>query len=262
LSTGEVTSADEIAGEAIADYEKWHARGRPSPSEHSIELTPEKTAKLIDHTQLQAAAGREAIEKLCSEAQEYGFASVCVHSSWAPLCAELLADSPVAVCCVAGFAQGANLTAVKRYEAQQAIDAGVTEVDMVIHVGRLKDREYKYVAADIAAVADVCHANGAILKTIIETCLLTDAEKAAACALAKHAGADFVKTSTGFNGPGAAVEDVALMRYIVGPDVGVKAAGGIRTLADLTNMVRAGASRIGASAGIQIIQGLESAKGG
>lgn len=246
----------------MAAFEEWESAGRPAVLRPDVDLSPGQAAKLIDHTQLNPDAGAESIHKLCTEAIQYGFASVCVHSSWTHLCANLLARTPVAVCTVAGFAQGANLTAVKRFEAQQAIDAGASEIDMVIHVGRLKDGNYDYVADDIAAVVNAAHAGGAEVKTIIEACLLTDREKAAACAVAKYAGADFVKTSTGFNGPGAMIRDVALMRFIVGPDVGVKAAGGIHSFEDLTEMVRAGASRIGASAGVQIVQGLGPAKGG
>ncbi len=218
---------------------------------------------MIDHTQLKPDAGADKIRQLCAEAREYDFASVCVNSAWVPLCRDLLDGCAVKVCSVTGFALGANLTAVKRYEAEQAIQAGAREVDMVIAVGRLKDGDYAYVRDDMAAVVEAAHARDVLVKTIIETCLLSDDEKAIACALAQDAGADFVKTSTGFNGAGANVADVALMRAIVGPEMGVKAAGGVRTLDDLYAMVAAGATRIGASAGVQIMQDLASrAQGG
>jgi deoxyribose-phosphate aldolase len=254
--------ADKIAADAISDYEVWEASGRPTGFVPPLDLTPDQVAKLIDHTQLKPDAGEMAIRGLCNEAKQFGFASVCVHSSWTPFCADILADSPVAVCTVTGFPQGTNITSAKRYEALKSIEAGASEIDMVIHIGRLKDGDYAYVLSDIAAVAECCHENGAILKTIIETCLLSNAEKAAACALAKAAGADFVKTSTGFNGPGANVEDVALMRHVVGPDIGVKAAGGVHNYEELVAMGEAGATRIGASAGVQIVEGMESANGG
>ncbi len=250
------TNARQIAAEAMARLEQWRGGGaRPAPAD-SVTLRAADVAALIDHTQLKPDAGAESIRRLCSEAKLYGFASVCVHSGWVPLCKELLAGEPVKVGSVTGFALGANLTAVKRYEAEQAIAAGADEIDMVIAVGRLKDGDYAYVLDDIASVVKAAHAQGVKVKTIIETCLLTDVEKAVACALAKAAGADFVKTSTGFNGAGATAEDVALMRAIVGPDMGVKAAGGIRTLDDLRRMAAAGATRIGASAGVQIMQDL------
>jgi len=247
--------ADEVADGVAAKYKAWLADGRPSPSDGPVHLTAAQIAKMIDHTQLKPDAGERSFRELCAEAMEYGFASVCVQPSWVATCTELLRDTDVDVCAVAGFPQGMNATSTKAIEAERAIDDGASEIDMVIHVGRLKDGDYAYVAEDIATVAESCHKNGALLKTIIETCLLTDEEKAIACALAVSAGADFVKTSTGFNGPGASTSDVALMRHIVGPDIGVKAAGGIRTYDDFVAMVQAGASRIGASAGVQIVQG-------
>jgi len=261
--SGKETNARQIAAEAMARLEQWRGGGARLAPADSVALRAEEAAALIDHTQLKPDAGAESIRRLCSEAKLYGFASVCVHSGWVPLCKELLDGEPVRVGSVTGFALGANLTAVKRYEAEQAIAAGAEEIDMVIAIGRLKDGDYAYVLDDIAAVVEAAHAQGVKVKTIIETCLLTDVEKAVACALAKAAGADFVKTSTGFNGAGATAEDVALMRAIVGPDIGVKAAGGVRTLDDLRCMVAAGATRIGASAGVQIMQDLagESATG-
>ncbi len=249
--------ADKVAAGAIAEFEKWQAAGRPTQPADAVALTRSQAAQLIDHTLLKPEAGAGSIQALCSEAQEHHFATVCVHSSWVSVCASHLSDSDVDVCAVAGFPHGTNLTDSKVFEAQGAIEAGALEIDIVLHIGRLKDGDYGYVAEDIGAVAEACHGQGALLKVIIETCLLSDVEKSAACGLAKHAGADFVKTSTGFNGPGATVEDVALMRHVVGPDLGVKAAGGVRTFDDLLAMVRAGATRVGASAGVQIVAGAQ-----
>jgi deoxyribose-phosphate aldolase len=194
---------------------------------------------------------------LCSEARTYGFASVCVNPSNVKLCVQLLKGSPVAICTVVGFPLGATPTDVKVFEAQQAIREGATEIDMVINVGAVKSREYELVRQDIASVAKACHAANAILKVILEAALLTDEEKVIACQLAKVAGADFVKTSTGFGPGGATAEDVALMRRVVGPNIGVKAAGGIRTTEDARRMIAAGASRIGASASVKIVGGMD-----
>lgn len=210
-------------------------------------------AQSIDHTLLKPDATRAQIEQLCAEARGLRFASVCVNPTWVPLCAGLLAGSGVAVCTVVGFPLGATLTAVKAFEAQQAIDLGASEVDMVINIGALKSGTHDLVRNDIRAVAEVCHVGAALLKVIIETALLSDEEKIAACRLAEEAGADYVKTSTGFGPGGATAHDVALMRRTVGSRLGVKAAGGIRTLADALQMIAAGATRIGASAGVQII---------
>ena len=209
-------------------------------------------AKYIDHTLLKPDATKAQIEKLCAEAREYVFASVCVNSCYASLAARLLAGSDVAVCCVIGFPLGAATTAAKAFEAADAAQNGATEIDMVINVGAAKDGRWDDVEADIAGVAAAIEGK-ALLKVIIETCLLTDGEKIEACRAAVRAGADFVKTSTGFSKAGATAADVALMRKTVGPDVGVKAAGGIRTYADAVRMIEAGASRIGASAGIAIL---------
>ena len=209
-------------------------------------------AKYIDHTLLKPDATEAQIEKLCAEAREYGFASVCVNSCYASLAARLLAGSDVAVCCVIGFPLGAATTAAKAFEAADAAQNGATEIDMVINVGAAKDGRWDDVEADIAGVAAAIEGK-ALLKVIIETCLLTDGEKIEACRAAVRAGADFVKTSTGFSKAGANAADVALMRKTVGPEIGVKAAGGIRTCADAMKMIEAGASRIGASAGIAIL---------
>ncbi len=209
-------------------------------------------AKYIDHTLLKPDATEAQIEQLCAEAREYGFASVCVNSCYASPAARLLAGSDVAVCCVVGFPLGAATTAAKAFEAADAAQNGATEIDMVINVGAAKDGRWNDVEADIAGVAAAIEGK-ALLKVIIETCLLTDAEKIEACRAAVRAGADFVKTSTGFSKAGATAADVALMRKTVGPEIGVKAAGGIRTCADAMAMIEAGASRIGASAGIAIL---------
>ncbi len=216
-------------------------------------------AHLIDHTLLKPDASEEQIRKLCEEARTYEFASVCVNAGWVKLCAQLLKDTCVKVATVVGFPLGATLPMVKAYEAKQAICLGADEVDMVINIGALKSRLYSLVEEDIAGVADVCHRYGAVLKVIIETCLLTDEEKIKACTLSKAARADFVKTSTGFAGGGATAKDVELMRRAVGPDIGVKAAGGVRTFEEARQMVEAGATRIGASASVKIVEGAKLA---
>ncbi len=217
----------------------------------------EALAHMIDHTILKPDASQDEIAQLCFEARKYNFASVCVNPTYVKLCSELLEGTEVLVCTVVGFPLGATPTEVKVFETQQAIREGATEVDMVINVGALKSRDYELVERDIASIANACHAGNAILKVIIEAALLTDEEKVAACQLAKVAQADFVKTSTGFGPGGATPEDVALMRNVVGPTIGVKAAGGIRSYEDAQKMIAAGASRIGASASVKIIKGNE-----
>jgi deoxyribose-phosphate aldolase len=212
-------------------------------------------AKMIDHTLLKPDATQDQIAQLCFEARKYGFASVCVNPTWVELCAQLLKGSPVKVCTVIGFPLGATAPEVKTFETQTAISQGATEIDMVINIGALKARDLELVAKDIRGVVTAAHAGSAIVKVIIEAVLLTDEEKTIACLLSKEAGADFVKTSTGFASGGATVHDVALMRKTVGPEMGVKAAGGVRTYEDAENMIKAGATRIGASAGVKIIQG-------
>lgn len=211
-------------------------------------------AALIDHTILRPEASAEDVRRVCAEALQYGFASVCVNPARVALVASELRGSKVKTCSVAGFPLGATSTEAKMCEAELAIRAGAQEVDMVINVGALKDRDYQVVMSDVQDVAQVCHAGHALLKVIIEACLLDDSEKVIACAIAKLAGADFVKTSTGFSKSGATAADVALMRRVVGPELGVKAAGGIRTLEDLRTMVEAGASRVGASASVKIVE--------
>jgi deoxyribose-phosphate aldolase len=213
------------------------------------------TASYIDHTLLKPEASTEQVTQLCAEAKQFQFASVCINPTHVKLCASLLAGSPVKVCSVIGFPLGANTPEIKALEAKQAIENGANEIDMVINIGALKDRNLELVARDILSVVNVVHASHYLLKVIIETALLTDEEKQIACLLAKEAGADFVKTSTGFSKAGATVEDVALMRRTVGPLIGVKAAGGVSSREDFEKMVKAGATRIGASAGVRIVQG-------
>ena len=214
----------------------------------------EAVAGMIDHTLLKPDATQDQIAQLCYEARKYFFASVCVNPTHVKLCAQLLKDSPVKVCTVIGFPLGATPPEVKAFEAQDAIDDGASEIDMVINVGALKSKDYDLVERDIATVVRTSHANNAIVKVIIEAALLTEREKIVACELSKQAGADFVKTSTGFGPGGATLEDVALMRRVVGPSMGVKAAGGVRDYDDAKAMIAAGATRIGASAGVQIVQ--------
>jgi deoxyribose-phosphate aldolase len=223
----------------------------------TLGITPKDSSipHLIDHTLLKPAATQDQIAQLCYEARKYQFASVCINPTNVELSAQLLKDSGVPVCTVVGFPLGATPTEVKVFEAQQAIRDGATEIDMVINIGALKSRDYELVQRDIASIARACHAGNAILKVIIEAALLSDEEKVVACQLSKVATADFVKTSTGFGPGGATVEDVALMRRVVGQTMGVKAAGGIRTYEDAQKMIQAGASRIGASASVKIAQG-------
>ncbi|EFI84241.1 Deoxyribose-phosphate aldolase 2 [Listeria grayi] len=215
-------------------------------------------AKLIDHTALKPETTKAQITQLCKEAKEYGFASVCVNPTWVKLAAELLAGSDVKVCTVIGFPLGANTSAVKAFEAKDAIANGAGEVDMVINIAALKDKDDALVESDIRAVVEA--ANGTLVKVIIETSLLSDEEKVRACEIAVKAGTDFVKTSTGFSTGGATKEDVALMRKTVGPTIGVKASGGVRTKQDVEDMVAAGATRIGASAGVAIVSGDQTSK--
>lgn len=210
----------------------------------------EKLAHIMDHTLLKADATESQIEKLCQEAKEYGFASVCVNPCHVKHAAELLKGSNVKVCTVIGFPLGANTTATKVYEAELAEKEGAQELDMVIAVGALKAKNYDYVEKEIAAIVKNTHS---LVKVIIETCYLTDEEKVKACELAQKAGADYVKTSTGFGSGGAKVEDIALMRKTVGDSMGVKASGGIRDKKTAEAMVQAGASRLGVSASIKIV---------
>lgn len=211
-----------------------------------------KLAQLIDHTALKPTVTKEEILKLTAEAKEYGFYSVCVNPTWVAESAKQLKGSDVDVCTVIGFPLGANTTAVKVYEATDAITNGATEIDMVINIGALKSKEDEQVLNDIQQVVEAAKGK-ALVKVIIETCLLTDEEKVRACELAVKAGTDYVKTSTGFSTGGATKEDIALMRKTVGEKIGVKASGGIHSKADVEAMVQAGATRIGASAGVAIV---------
>ncbi|QHS22803.1 deoxyribose-phosphate aldolase [Virgibacillus sp. MSP4-1] len=213
-------------------------------------------AKKIDHTQLKPETQQKKIDQICEEAATYEFASVCVNPYWVSYCYEKLKDTPVKVCTVIGFPLGATTTAVKTFETKNAIENGAEEIDMVINAGALKDGDRETVKKDIGAVVNEAKGK-ALVKVIIETSLLTNDEKVLACEIAKEAGADYVKTSTGFSGGGATVEDVALMRKTVGPDMGVKASGGVRDGKTTNDMIEAGATRIGASAGVAIVSGEE-----
>lgn len=221
-----------------------------------IKLTTQEVASLIDHTVLKAETPAAVVQKLCREAKQYGFASVCVNPSYVDLVKKELEGSPVKVCTVIGFPLGANSVAIKVAEAIAAIHAGAEEIDMVINIGALKSGDTVLVEQEISqVVTETARINSNIIvKVIIETCYLSDEEKVTACKLAKAAGAHYVKTSTGFGPAGATVEDIGLMRSTVGPDMGVKASGGIRTYADLLAMIEAGASRVGASASVDIMQ--------
>ncbi len=217
-------------------------------------LEPHSIAALIDHTLLRPDATRADIVRICDEAKEYRFASVCVNAYWTNTVANQLSGSGVKTCVVIGFPLGATSTEAKVAETKAALAGGAQEIDMVLNIGALRGGDQDAARRDIQAVVEASHGSGALVKVILETALLDDTQKRAACLLAKQAGADFVKTSTGFGPSGATVQDVALMRATVGPDMGVKASGGIRTLEDVTKMVAAGATRIGASAGIQIVK--------
>lgn len=223
----------------------------------TVGVVPEdaRLAKMIDHTLLKPDATPDQVAQLCFEARKYGFASVCVNPTWVKLCAQLLDGSPVKVCTVIGFPLGATSSETKAFETRTAIEQGATEIDMVINIGALKARDLELVAGDIRGVVTAAHQHNAIVKVILETSLLTDEEKTIASLISKEAGADFVKTSTGFAGGGATVHDIELMRRAVGPEMGVKASGGVRTYEDAESMIKAGATRIGASAGVKIVQG-------
>lgn len=218
----------------------------------------EKISKYIDHTLLKADATKEEVQKLCLEAKEYDFKTVCINPTWIDYAAELLKGTDVGITTVIGFPLGANTSEIKAAEAKQAVEKGAADVDMVINIGALKSEDYTTVLNDIKAVVDAA-AGKAIVKVIIETSLLTKTEKVRACELAKQAGAEFVKTSTGFSTGGATLEDIQLMRATVGPEMGVKASGGVRSYEDAVAMIEAGATRIGASSGIAIVEGAEKA---
>jgi len=247
---------DILLGQAA---EELHSRtGRKYDLPPTTLVRPElgNIAALIDHTLLRADASHAEIVRLCAEAVQFGFASVCVNPYWVPLAAAELRQARVKVCTVIGFPLGATTTEAKVAETDAALRTGAREIDMVQNVGALKSGNYDAVWSDIAAVVDISHRAGGIVKVILETALLDDRQKAMSCMLAKLAHANFVKTSTGFGPAGATTADIALMRRVVGPDMGVKASGGIRTLDDLKRMVEAGANRIGASAGVRIVQAI------
>jgi deoxyribose-phosphate aldolase len=236
-----------------ADRVAFHGAGSDVP----LDL-----ARYIDHTLLKPEATREEIDRLADEAREFGFASACVNPIWVKRVAERLRGSDVKTTGVVGFPFGANTPEIKAMEARRALRDGAREIDMVINIGALKSGDYDLVERDIEKVVDAAHESGAIVKVILETAKLTDEEKVIAASLAKEAKADFVKTSTGFGGGGATVFDVALMRETVGPEMGVKASGGVHTAEEAEDMIAAGATRIGASAGVQIVSGAEGADGG
>ena len=217
-------------------------------------LTWQKMARMIDHTNLRPEASREQIMRLCEEAREHGFGAVIVNAGYVALACSRLSGNETNVGAVIGFPLGATLTRVKEFEAREALRLGAREIDMVMNIGALKSEDRSLVASDISAVAEVAHEHDALLKVILETALLSDIEKVAACEISVEAGADFVKTCTGFLGGTATVADVALMRRAVGPEIGVKASGGIRSAGDAMAMIQAGANRIGTSSGVSIIR--------
>lgn len=266
LVTKEVLAALAERSDILSNPTKLRevvANGADRVSFHGdAEDVPMDLAKYIDHTLLKPDATADQIDVLCDEALEFGFASVCINPTWVKRAAERLRGSEVKVCTVIGFPLGANTPDVKAAEARRALRDGAREVDMVINVGALKSGQHELVRKDIERVVDAARESGAVTKVILETGLLTDEEKVIASSLAKQAKADFVKTSTGFAGSGATVYDVALMRETVGPEMGVKASGGVRTLEDAEDMIAAGATRIGASAGVQIVGGAEGDEDG
>lgn len=220
-----------------------------------------KLSSHIDHTLLKPEASISQVEKLCQEARENEFFSVCVNSYYVKACVELLKGSTVKVCTVVGFPLGASTMETKRFEAMKAIAEGAKEIDMVLNISAVKSNHWQYVLDDMSSLAQVCHQQGAILKVILETCLLTQDEKKKVCELAVKAGVDFVKTSTGFSSAGATIEDVKLMRSVVGPSMGVKASGGIRNTETAQAMIEAGASRLGTSASVEIVRGVNAGFG-
>jgi deoxyribose-phosphate aldolase len=228
----------------------------------TLEASVREIAALIDHTLLKPQATGADIRRLCQEARQYGFATVCVNPYWVALAASELVGSSVQVAAVAGFPLGANTPGIKAAETEAVIAAGAREVDMVLNIGELCAGNLEAVQAEIAAVVAAAHAREALVKVILETALLSDDQKIAGCSISKQVEADFVKTSTGFSTHGATVHDVALMRRVVGPDMGVKASGGVRTLEDLEAMRAAGANRIGTSSGVQILEAAQAARKG
>ena len=256
-----VPPSEEIRGtwQNLGDLRKWSDQVDRVGTDGTVPSSGSQMAKLIDHTLLKPTATRKDILKVCEEAKQYGFASVCVDSSWVKIAAQALRGHPTMPIAVVGFPLGAMATHSKAEETRQAIRDGAEEIDMVINIGALKGGDFDLVYDDICAV--VTAAQGVPVKVILETTMLTKDEKIAGCTISKAAKAHFVKTSTGFGGGGATIEDVLLMRSVVGEEMGVKASGGVRNATDLQNMVKAGATRIGASAGIAIVSGKNS-KGG
>ncbi len=254
-------SAEDIERIAAKVKEMLGKGAAPAPAAPAA-LTPEQVAQLIDHTLLKPDAMATDVEKLCAEARQHGFFSVCVNPVFVPQVKRLLRGSAVKVCCVVGFPLGAQDSQIKLLEARKAIREGAQEVDMVLNVGALKGKDDALVLKDIRGVVEACKDGRALSKVILETALLTDEEKVRACELSMKAGADYVKTSTGFSSGGATAEDIALMARTVAPKkLGVKASGGIRTLADLLKMVKAGATRVGASASVKILEEARAAAG-
>lgn len=243
----------ELLIRAITDEVIAYLNGQRMAA-RSRDFDSRPVAALIDHTLLKPEASQREIERLCTEAVEFGFASVCVNPWYVPQAARALSGSTVKVCTVVGFPLGATFPAIKMWEAEEAIKLGAREIDMVMNIGALKSNQDDRVEADIRGVVELNHREGVICKVILEMCLLSREEKSRAANIAKRAGADFVKTSTGFSSGGATVEDVALLRETVGPGMGIKASGGIRSLADLRAMVAAGATRIGSSSGVRIVR--------
>lgn len=237
----------------LAQAEVWEHQLPPLPATLTAPAGP-AIAAWIDHTLLKPDATAEQIKALCAEARESHFATVCINPAYVPLAAGLLRGTRVGVCSVISFPLGAHLPAQKAAETRLVIESGAVEIDMVMNIGAMKGGAYELVYEDVRAVAEVCHQRKVQLKVILEMGYLTQREKILACLLSKHAGADFVKTSTGFGPGGATVEDVTLMRRVVGVEMGVKAAGGIRTFKDALAMIRAGANRLGSSAGVAIVQ--------
>jgi deoxyribose-phosphate aldolase len=255
LNQGDFKEVVRIVTEGAVRY--LSAPEKPAvaaPATDLAALSIESIASLIDHTLLKPDASREDIRKLCQEAVRFGFASVCINPWNVPQAAELVRGTKVKVCTVIGFPLGATLSQIKVREAEEAIKLGAQEVDMVLNIGALKSGQDEVVESDIRGVVEAAHRGGALCKVILETCLLTREEKVRAALASKRAGADFVKTSTGFSTGGATEEDVALLRSVVGQKMGVKASGGVRTLDDLRKMVKAGATRIGASASVKIME--------
>ncbi|MGE5123234.1 MAG: deoxyribose-phosphate aldolase [Acidobacteriaceae bacterium] len=243
--------------ELVSLAQEYEHQLPPAPTPLSVPAG-RQIAGWIDHTLLKPEATAAQVRLLCQEAMQYHFASVCINPVYIPLACGLLKDAPEPICTVVGFPLGAVLPEFKVYETLACLSAGASEIDMVINVGALKSEAYGLIMNEIQAVTQTAHNQGAITKVILEACLLSRREKILACLISKAAGADFVKTSTGFGTGGATIEDVDLMRRVVGPDVGVKAAGGIRSYADALAMIKAGANRLGASAGVKIVQEAEA----